>query len=578
MIKAKLFLMAIVLIASYTLSAQGVAINNDGSSADGSAMLDVKSTDMGMLIPRMTEVQRDAIGTPATGLMIYQTDGTAGFYYYDGTSWTQMSGTTSSKWKIIDQNMYSDIIGNIGIGTTTPSEKVHIIGNNTYEGTTIVKDGNDRPSLFLTGSFPNIILGSNGNANHGSTLGFWNYDGSATTYQWNMGGGQDGNFSIGFATDSENPHCGINGFTTSCTDAITPFLITSDGNIGLSKSDPGAKLDINIPGNGLQKIINISNEGTSNGTADIASFQYDGDNAPYPLILNMNAQGDYARPFVINGGNVGIGIANPTQKLSVAGTIESTSGGVKFPDGTVQTTAASSFLPPGMIVPFAGDAAHVPAGWMLCDGSAISRTTHNNLFATISINYGYGDNSTTFNLPDLRGTFLRGVDGGSGNDPDAGSRTASNLGGNIGDNVGSKQIAATALPTTSAFVTNMENSHTHSGTTSSEGIHSHTGTTEWQGNHYHYLKHGAANLTVKGEISVAEAPGVKIRVLTEDDGDYLTTENTGTHRHSFSTSEAVAHTHNISTYPNGSHSHSVNYGGDNETRPVNVNVNYIIKL
>ena len=100
MIKTKLFLMAIVLIASYTLSAQGVAINSDGSPADGSAMLDVKSTDMGMLIPRMTEAQRDVISSPATGLMIFQTDETAGFYYFDGTAWTSVGssggGTTYS--------------------------------------------------------------------------------------------------------------------------------------------------------------------------------------------------------------------------------------------------------------------------------------------------------------------------------------------------------------------------------------------------------------------------------------------------------------------------------------------------
>ena len=66
--------------------AQNVGVGT--SSPDNSAKLDVSSTDGGLLIPRMTEVQRDAIATPATGLMIFQTDGTAGFYYYDGTAWT----------------------------------------------------------------------------------------------------------------------------------------------------------------------------------------------------------------------------------------------------------------------------------------------------------------------------------------------------------------------------------------------------------------------------------------------------------------------------------------------------------
>jgi hypothetical protein len=65
----------------YTAQAQNVAINADGTAADNSAILDVKSTTQGMLIPRMTQTQRNLIGTPATGLMVYQTDGTSGFYF-----------------------------------------------------------------------------------------------------------------------------------------------------------------------------------------------------------------------------------------------------------------------------------------------------------------------------------------------------------------------------------------------------------------------------------------------------------------------------------------------------------------
>jgi len=94
-------------------------------------------------------------------------------------------------------------------------------------------------------------------------------------------------------------------------------------------------------------------------------------------------------------------------------------------------------LPSGSIMPFAGSTA--PLGWMLCDGSQISRTTYAALFTAISSAWGNGDGSTTFHLPDFRGRFLRGADAGAGRDPDATSRTASNTGGNAGDNVGSLQ-------------------------------------------------------------------------------------------------------------------------------------------
>jgi len=82
-----------LLVTSLLLSAgmtfaQGVGINADGSTPDNSAMLDIKSTDKGLLIPRITATQRTLIINPAPGLMVYQTDAPGGFYYYDGTAWT----------------------------------------------------------------------------------------------------------------------------------------------------------------------------------------------------------------------------------------------------------------------------------------------------------------------------------------------------------------------------------------------------------------------------------------------------------------------------------------------------------
>jgi hypothetical protein len=70
-------------------SAQSVAINTDGSTADASAILDVKSTSKGILIPRMTTAQRTGITTPATGLLVFDTD-TNAFWYYTGSAWTKL--------------------------------------------------------------------------------------------------------------------------------------------------------------------------------------------------------------------------------------------------------------------------------------------------------------------------------------------------------------------------------------------------------------------------------------------------------------------------------------------------------
>ena len=70
--------------------------------------------------------------------------------------------------------------------------------------------------------------------------------------------------------------------------------------------------------------------------------------------------------------------------------------------------------PSGQIAFFAGSSA--PAGWLKANGAAVSRTTYAALFAAIGTTYGAGDGSTTFNLPDLRGEFMRGWDDGRGID------------------------------------------------------------------------------------------------------------------------------------------------------------------
>ena len=87
--------MPLFLLISSSLFAQ-VGINTDNSAPDPSAMLDVKSINTGILVPRMLSTNRTSISSPATGLLVYQTDAPAGFYYYNGTQWVELDypGTT----------------------------------------------------------------------------------------------------------------------------------------------------------------------------------------------------------------------------------------------------------------------------------------------------------------------------------------------------------------------------------------------------------------------------------------------------------------------------------------------------
>jgi len=104
----KTLFLAIAILASYTLTAQ-VAVTTDGSSADGSAMLEVKSTDKGMLIPRValtgtTDVT--TISSPAVSLMVYNTatagDVTPGFYYWNGTAWEAIGSSGPTTYSVGD--------------------------------------------------------------------------------------------------------------------------------------------------------------------------------------------------------------------------------------------------------------------------------------------------------------------------------------------------------------------------------------------------------------------------------------------------------------------------------------------
>lgn len=120
-----------------------------------------------------------------------------------------------------------------------------------------------------------------------------------------------------------------------------------------------------------------------------------------------------------------------------AGTLKVKDAGISI--AQLAAAVADALLPSGSILSYSS--VTPPSGYLYCNGQAVSRTTYAALFAITSTAYGSGDGSTTFNVPDLRGQFLRGVDDGAGRDPDTLARTAMNSGGNTGDAVGSIQAS-----------------------------------------------------------------------------------------------------------------------------------------
>lgn len=124
----------------------------------------------------------------------------------------------------------------------------------------------------------------------------------------------------------------------------------------------------------------------------------------------------------------------------------------------IMSVIESAILPLGAILAYCGDNSNISSTmkqyYRLCDGSLLNADKGNySLYAAIGVACGGNAQAKppAFNLPDYRGRFLRGVDNGTNNDPDSPSRTAMNVGGNTGDNVGSIQGYDTALPTSNPF-------------------------------------------------------------------------------------------------------------------------------
>lgn len=154
------------------VNAQSVAINTDGSVADATAILDVKSTAKGMLIPRLTTAQRTGIATPATGLLVFDT-GTNAFWYYNGAGWVKLDAA-GNNWSLGGNS-----------GTTAGT---HYIG--TSDNLPLVVKVNNEPAGFVStgsGVYPNFNTGWGFHALSNYTTGAYNTAVGARTLVNNTG-------------------------------------------------------------------------------------------------------------------------------------------------------------------------------------------------------------------------------------------------------------------------------------------------------------------------------------------------------------------------------------------------------
>jgi hypothetical protein len=216
--------------SSVGFAQDGVRIATGAGTADPSSMLDVVSTTKGVLVPRMVASQRTAIASPATGLLVFQTDGTPGFYYNAGTpgspNWVLLSAGALSgvgvanyvgKWTsssiLGTGTIYDD--GNVGIGTASPGQKLDVAGNIRASGGT--------PLIFTsigTGTYTQTVLYHNA-----GTEGFY----------------------LDLARKTDSPSGVPIDFNVNARGGGSPFIAVkgATGNVGIGTLSPTERLEVN---------------------------------------------------------------------------------------------------------------------------------------------------------------------------------------------------------------------------------------------------------------------------------------------------------------------------------------------
>lgn len=229
-----------MLILAFFYSVSQVAINNAQLPPNSSAMLDVSSFEKGLLMPRMSSQQRNLIINPVKGLMVFDNT-TNSFWFYEGTKWSELQNVANNDWVKNGSSIYKATPGNVGIGTTTPTNMLDI-----RTGTSSV----DIAKFASTGGYGQIIV-SNGTIN--SDLG-------SDAGKGYVGTNNAGDFAI----------------RTRASNRV--YIKDSTGNVGIGTSSPTTKLDvignIKYSGNLIMGLQYVSRTDSLNPGLSTTAFAY----------------------------------------------------------------------------------------------------------------------------------------------------------------------------------------------------------------------------------------------------------------------------------------------------------------
>jgi len=287
--KSRLLLPALWAASQLVASAQ---VGVGTTTPDASAQLDITSSTLGFLPPRMTQAQRVAIASPAAGLLVYQTDGSPGLYNYDGSAWSTLSGKESAL--------------TFGTGLSRDGNTITMTpASGTASGALASADwtkfnaaygwGNHASAGYLK-SFTEIDPLFVASAAHGIATG------DITAWNAKLGGSGTASY--------------VPKFTASGTVGNSALFSDAAGKVGIGTTTPAHILDVyaNVNAAYAAQILNNSSAGSGLSVA-AGGNPGNGSNK----LLSLKDGGSNEKFTVLDNGNVGIGTTTPGYKLHVAG-------------------------------------------------------------------------------------------------------------------------------------------------------------------------------------------------------------------------------------------------------------------
>jgi len=297
-----------------------VAVNTDGTNPDPSAMLDVKSTSRGMLVPRMTTVQRTAIAAPASGLLVFDNT-TQSFWFYSAGSWVELTDQGSLQWTPNGSNI-SYSAGNVGIGDATPAATLTVGNGDKFQVSGTQGDvtfTDDEASIqFPATTNPNspmMYMFSAGTQNadrmvigHSPSFPRWGIEYHDTTDVFYLR-----SYSArGFAFDLSNGNFGIGVEAPTAKIYVKndPFLRTAV--FGSAAGNIGANSSVSIGNTNDDARLYIGKD-----AADFGEIIWRYSPNPSEGYLSIGSKGSSTISLQESGGRVGVGTTLPQSRFEV---------------------------------------------------------------------------------------------------------------------------------------------------------------------------------------------------------------------------------------------------------------------